>query len=99
MFNQNVKILILIQAICLGGCERILSMNRANENITLPDDSKNKNSSPGQLGDEGIQRYKKKSGDKGIQVEPVNPNGNPAIIIPPPIVNMPADIVPEKPTN
>ena len=53
-------------------------------------------SNPGQSGDEGIQRDKSQSGDEGIQGEPINPNGNPAIIIPPPIVNMPADIVPDK---
>lgn len=39
------------------------------------------------------------SGDEGIQGQPINPNGNPAIIIPPPIVNMPADIVPDKPAK
>ena len=58
-----------------------------------------KKSNPGQSGDEGIQRDKSQSGDEGIQGEPINPNGNPAIIIPPPIVNMPADIVPDKPAK
>ena len=57
------------------------------------------NSSSGQSGDDAIQRDKGESGDEGIQGQPINPNGNPAIIIPPPIVNMPADIVPDKPAN
>ena len=57
------------------------------------------NSIPNQSGDEGIQRDKGQSGDEGIQDQPINPNGNPAIIIPPPIVNMPADIVPDTPAN
>lgn len=57
------------------------------------------NSSHGQSGDDAIQRDKSQSGDEGIQGQPINPNGNPAIIIPPPIVNMPADIVPDKPAN
>ena len=57
------------------------------------------NNSPGQSGDDAIQRDKSQSGDEGIQGEPINPNGNPAIIIPPPIVNMPADIVPDKPAK
>ena len=57
------------------------------------------NISPNQSGDEAIQRDKGESGDEGIQGQPINPNGNPAIIIPPPIVNMPADIVPDKPAK
>ena len=39
------------------------------------------------------------SDNEGIQDQPINPDGNPAIIIPPPIVNMPADIVPDTPAN
>ena len=57
------------------------------------------NSIPNQSDNEGIQRDKGQSGDEGIQGQPINPNGNPAIIIPPPIVNMPADIVPDTPAN
>ena len=54
---------------------------------------------PGQSGDEGIQREKEKHVDEKIQIKPPQPDSSPAIIIPPPIVNMPADIVPEKPAK
>ena len=49
----------------------------------------------GQSGDEGIQGDTGKSGDAGIQGEPGKPGGDTTIIIPPPEVNMPAEIVPE----
>lgn len=49
----------------------------------------------GQSGDEGIQGKPGKAGDEGIQGEPRKPSGDTTIIIPPPEVNMPPDIVPE----
>ena len=86
--NTYLKTLLLISALSLCACNRPDSMRD-----TL------QKSNPGQSGDEGIQRDKSQSGDEGIQGQPINPNGNPAIIIPPPIVNMPADIVPDKPAK
>ena len=86
--NPYLKTLLLLTALSLCAC---------NSQDSMRDNTPN--SSPGQSGDEAIQRDKGESGDEGIQGQPINPNGNPAIIIPPPIVNMPADIVPDKPAN
>lgn len=91
---------MLISVLRLCACDRSDSMDGTAKNMIVPEDAKRNKSLPGESGDEGIQREKKGSGDEGIQSEPINPNSNPnvnpAIIIPPPIVNMPADIVPEK---
>lgn len=49
----------------------------------------------GQSGDEGIQGTPGRPGDEGIQGEPGETGGDTTIIIPPPVVEMPPDIVPE----
>ena len=49
----------------------------------------------GQSGDEGIQGKPGKAGDEGVQGNPGKPSGDTIIIIPPPKVNMPPEIVPE----
>lgn len=54
--------------------------------------------STGQSGDEGIQGKPGKAGDEGIQGKPGNPGGDTTIIIPPPVANMPPEIVP-KPSS
>ncbi len=86
--HNLIVISIVIAALELGACSKPVDANGATDK-----------SMPGPSGDEGIQREKKEPIDKGIQGEPINPPGNPAIIIPPPEVNMPADIVPEKPDS
>lgn len=86
--NNFIVMSAAIAALSLCGCDK----------PTVVDSAAEKNT-PGSSGDEGIQLEKKQSIDKGIQGEPINPPGNSAIIIPPPEVNMPADIVPEKPNN
>lgn len=54
-----------------------------------------KTGATGMSGDEGIEGKPGDTGDEGIQGEPGKPGGDTTIIIPPPEVNMPPDIVPE----
>lgn len=86
--NKILHTFTLVTMFALFGCDKPMAAHDTDQK-----------SKPGQYGDEGIQREKDKPIDEKIQIEPPNPNGNPPIIIPPPKVNMPADIVPEKPTN
>ena len=86
--NNFIVISAAIAVLSLCGCNESADINGSTEKDI-----------PGASGDEGIQREKTEPIDKGIQGEPTNPPGNPAIIIPPPEVNMPADIVPEKPND
>jgi hypothetical protein len=83
---------------CLVACDKAVP--------ALPDDPVTvpvpESSIPGgQSGDEGIDSGTKseseKSLDQDIQTEPSNPDGDGSIVIPPPVVDMPPEIVPEKP--
>jgi hypothetical protein len=49
----------------------------------------------GQSGDAGIEGRPGKAGDVGIQGEPGKSGGDTNIIIPPPVVDVPPDVVPE----
>lgn len=51
--------------------------------------------STGRSGDEGIEGKPSKAGDEGIQGEPSKPENDTNIVIPPPVVEMPPEIVPE----
>ena len=52
----------------------------------------------GQSGDEGVQGQPGQTGDEGIKGEPGKPGGDTTIVIPPPVVNMPPEIVPQPST-
>lgn len=83
-----LQLFVVIIALSLFGCDKPQTSNNSNDE-----------SNALQSGDEGIQREKENNMDEKIQINPVMPNDNPEIIIPPPQVNMPPDIVPEKPAN
>lgn len=100
--NRLMITLLSTALLSLAACNKPAPSNLPDEPASVPvpqssmPDSSN-STSPSV--DEGIDAGTKqeKSGDEGIEGEPVKPNGDPAIIIPPPKADMPPDIVPEKP--
>lgn len=83
-----LQLFVVIIALSLFGCDKPQTSNNSNGESNVL-----------QSGDEGIQREKENNMDEKIQINPVMPDDNLEIIIPPPQVNMPPDIVPEKPAN
>ncbi|MES2500481.1 MAG: hypothetical protein V4570_08095 [Pseudomonadota bacterium] len=92
--SQLIVTSVAIMLLCLTACDKPAPDNLPDQPvIPLPQSS-------GDEGiDEGTRTDKENSGDEEIQIEPRQPNGDSPIIIPPPEVDMPPDIVPEKPYN
>ena len=83
----------------LVACDKPVPANLPDEPVTVP--VPESSIGGGQSGDEGIDSGTKseteKSLDQDIQTEPSKPDGDGSIVIPPPVVDMPPEIVPEKP--
>ncbi len=83
----------------LVACDKPMPAELPDEPVTVPVPESSIRG--GQSGDEGIDSRTKseteKSLDQDIQTEPSNPDGDGSIVIPPPVVDMPPEIVPEKP--
>jgi hypothetical protein len=94
-----------IVAFCsLAACDKPVPADLPDEPVMVP---KPESSIPqpsirdGRSVDEGIDEKTKseteKSHDQDIQTKPTTPDGDGSIVIPPPEVDMPPEIVPEKP--
>ena len=100
----SIQLLTLVAGLSLAACEKT-TVEKAPETVIVPvpvagpagaAGETGEKGETGQSGDEGIQGKSGKSGDEGIRGEPDKPSGDTVIIVPPPKVNMPADIVPEQ---
>ena len=79
--------LALFSGLVLSGCDRPVVDNTA-DTVIVPVPTPVPTPVPGPAGEAGA------TGEQGKQGVPGNPSGDTVIVVPPPEVNMPADIVP-----
>ena len=97
--NHLILTFTAMAVLSLSACDKPTVVNVPADTVVVPvPGPAGATGATGNSGDEGIQGEAGKSGDEGIQGEPGKPGGDTTIIIPPPEVNMPPDIVPE-PSN
>ena len=89
--KHSILLLTLLSTLGLVACEKT-TVDKTPETIIVPVPIAGPAGAAGEAGEKGATGQ---SGDEGIQGEPGKPSGDTVIIIPPPEVNMPAEIVPE----
>ena len=94
-----------IALLSLAACDKPAPTNLPDDPAMVPtpkssDQFSGATGVPHNSGDEGIDENtktdSKKTGDEEIKIHPTEPKGDPNIIIPPPVADMPPEIVPEK---
>ena len=95
--NHLILTFIAITVFSLSACDKPTVVNVPAETVVVPvPGPAGATGATGNSGDEGIKGETGKTGDEGIKGEPGKPGGDTNIIIPPPVVDMPAEIVPER---
>jgi hypothetical protein len=89
--------LLSLSLLGLSACNKPVPANLPDEPITVP--VPKSSGETGQSGDEGIQSRPKETGDHDIQTDPGKPEGDGSIITPPPVADMPPEVVPDKPLD
>ena len=93
--NHLILTFTAMAVFSLSACDKPTVVNVPADTVVVPvPGPAGETGAAGRSGDEGIQGDTGKSGDEGIQGEPGKPGGDTTIIIPPPVVNMPAEVVP-----
>ena len=86
-----------IAILTLSACDKPVPDNLPNDPTKAPVPKSSIGNGAGQSGDDAIQTEPVAPGDTGIQNTPVKPNGDSTIIIPPPVADMPPEVVPDNP--
>lgn len=98
--NSTLTALLSLSLLSLTACNEPTPANLPDEPVVVPvPKSSDGTDATGGSGDEGIQSQPKESGDQDIQTDPGKPEGDGSIIIPPPVVDMPPEVVPDKPLD
>lgn len=96
--TSAVNVLLSLGLLSLSACNKPAPANLPDEPITVPvPKSSGGTDATRRSGDEGIQSHPRETGDQDIQTDPGKPEGDGSIIIPPPVVDMPPEVVPDKP--
>ncbi len=97
--KNSMTLLALFSGLVLAACDQT-TVDKTPDTVIVPvpiegpAGATGETGATGKSGDEGIQGATGKSGDEGIQGKPGKSGGDTTIIIPPPEVNMPAEVVP-----
>lgn len=95
--NSTLTALLSLGLLSLTACNKPTPASLPDEPLTVPvPKSSSGTDSRGLSGDEGIQSQPQETGDQDIQTDPGKPKGDGSIIIPPPVVDMPPEVVPEN---
>lgn len=95
--TSAVTALFSLGLLSLSACNKPAPANLPDEPITVPVPKSSGGTDTGRSGDEGIQSHPRETGDQDIQTDPGKPEGDGSIIIPPPVADMPPEVVPDKP--
>lgn len=94
--NYLILTFAAIMVFSLSACEKPTVVNVPADTVVVPvPGPTGPAGATGNSGDEGIKGETGKTGDEGIQGEPGKAGGDTNIIIPPPVVDMPAEVVPQ----
>lgn len=94
--NNLILSATILALLSLTACDKPTVVNVPAETIVVPvPGPAGATGEKGNSGDEGIQGKPGVTGDEGIQGEPGKSGGDTTIIIPPPVVDMPPEVVPE----
>ncbi len=88
--------LTAIALLSLSACDKPAPNNLPDGPTTVPTPKSSIGKGVGSSGDDRIQSEPAEPRDEGIQNAPVKPNGDSTIIIPPPVADMPPEVVPDK---
>lgn len=94
--TSTVTALLSLTLLSLSSCNKPAPANLPDEPTVPMPKSSGGTGATGRSGDEGIQLQPKETGDQDIQSDPGKPEGDGSIVIPPPIVDMPPEVVPDK---
>ena len=93
--KYSIIFLTLFSGLILTACDRPVVDNTSDTVIVpVPTPVPGPAGATGEMGATGEQGAIGQSGDEGVKGEPGKPSGDTVIIVPPPEVNMPAEIVP-----
>lgn len=96
--KQLTLIYVAVVALGLSACDKPTVVSVPADTVVVPvPGPAGETGAAGKSGDEGIQGEPGMTGDEGIQGEPGQPGGDTTIIVPPPVVDMPPEVVPETP--
>lgn len=91
--KYSIILLTLFSGLILSACDRPVVDNTA-DTVVVPVPTP----VPGPAGEPGAAGPSGAEGATGAPGEPGNPSGDTVIVVPPPEVNMPADVVPPAET-
>ena len=93
--KYSIIFLTLFSGLILTACDRPVVDNTSDTVIVpVPTPVPGPAGATGEMGATGEQGAIGQSGDEGVKGDPGKPSGDTVIIVPPPEVNMPAEIVP-----
>ena len=93
--KYSIIFLTLFSGLILTACDRPVVDNTADTVIVpVPTPVPGSAGATGESGATGEQGAIGQPGDEGVKGEPGKPSGDTVIIVPPPEVNMPAEVVP-----
>ena len=93
--KYSIIFLTLFSGLILTACDRPVVDNTADTVIVpVPTPVPGSAGATGESGATGEQGATGQPGDEGVKGDPGKPSGDTVIIVPPPEVNMPAEIVP-----
>ena len=96
--KYSIIFLTLFSGLILTACDRPVVDNTSDTVIVpVPTPVPGPAGEPGAAGESGAagqQGATGKTGDEGVKGDPGKPSGDTVIIVPPPEVNMPAEVVP-----
>ena len=87
--KYSIKFLTLFSGLILTACDRPV-VDNTSDTVIVPVPTP----VPGPAGATGEQGATGQPGGEGVKGDPGKPSGDTVIIVPPPEVNMPAEIVP-----
>ena len=95
--NRSIITSAAVALLSLSACDKPAPNNLPDGPTIVPKPESSIGKGAGSSGDEGIHSEPVEPGDEGIQNAPVKPNGDSTIIIPPPVADMPPEVVPDQP--
>lgn len=94
--NHFIITFVAAALLIISGCDKSAPNNLPDDPMKSPMPESSTNKSMGNSGDEGIHTRPVEPGDQEIQKSPVKPDGDSTIIVPPPVADMPPEVVPDK---
>lgn len=97
--KYSIIFLTLFSGLVLSACDRpVVEKTTDTVIVPVPTPVPGPAGATGEIGATGESGATGKTGNEGVQGEPGKPSGDTVIVIPPPEVNMPADVVPPTQT-